>query len=784
MKINCLATVFFLLFAACSLFSQAPNIIWEHSYGGTKGDIAYKIKETPDKGFIIFGYSPSSDGDITENKGVSDYWVVKVDSNQNIEWQKTLGGSSYDYGRSGLIDYDGGVCIFGYSLSGDGDISAPLGANDFWLVKLNAEGDLIWERSYGGIGDEFGRSIILTEYGGYILAGASGFSDDHDVSGNHGSVDFWVVKLDASANIEWQKCYGGSEYDFAYSIEQTPDEGFIVAGKTESSDGDVSGYHGNVDYWVIKIDSIGNIEWEKAYGGTGYDVAYSVKNTIDGGFIIAGESDSNNGDVTGFHGGPTDFWVVKTDNSGNIEWQKTFGGTGGEEANVVIEVIDSGYLVAGYTGSNNMDVSGNHGGSDAWLVKISDIGELIWQKCLGGSLSEYAHDLIFTADNNIVLAGASSSSDGDVTENHGIADYWIVKLGFCTTHYYADADGDGFGDLLNDSVACNLPVGYVTDSTDCNDANNLIFPTAEDICNTVDDNCNGFIDEDAIFTAWYLDNDGDNFGDMFIDSISCFDLTGYVIDNTDCDDLNTEINPAAIEICNDIDDNCNFDIDEGLTITTFYIDADGDAFGNADIFINSCLEIIAGYVLDSTDCNDANNLIYPGAIEICDYLDNDCDGIVDDNLTLIHSFEDADEDNFGNINVDSLSCAIPDGFVEDDSDCDDTNPLIYPGADEILNGVDDNCNLLIDEGLGTDNILLSQITLYPNPTENILHLDYSGVELLMIEILNSDGQRMQTIGISSGENQIDIKNLAAGMYFLTLKTADNFSAIKFVKEVP
>ena len=298
----------------------------------------------------------------------------------------------------------------------------------------------------------------------------------------------------------------------------------------------------------------------------------------------------------------------------------------------------------------------------------------------------------------------------------------------------------------------------------------------------MDDNCNGEIDEDAIFLTWYFDNDGDDFGNILMDSISCYTIPGYVTDNSDCDDINALINPDAVELCNSLDDNCNGIIDEDLILYTLYVDADEDGFGDADIFIYSCLEIVVGYVSDSTDCDDSNNLIFPGAIEICDYVDNDCDGIIDDNLSYIHSYEDADADEFGNLNIDSLSCDLPDGFVEDNTDCDDTNPLIYPGAEEFLNGLDDNCNGSSDEGLHLNNILRSQINIYPNPASQILFIDYSGNENLFLEIINISGEIIFTDQLKQIINTIDISKFIAGVYVIKLTIENETTESVFVKE--
>ncbi|MCD6097265.1 T9SS type A sorting domain-containing protein [bacterium] len=174
----------------------------------------------------------------------------------------------------------------------------------------------------------------------------------------------------AQPTIQWQKCLGGSGYDYAYSIQQTDDGGFIVAGYSNSNDGDVSGNHGERDYWVVKLNSAGDLVWQKSLGGSSWDEAWSIQQTSDGGFIVAGYSESNDGDVSGHHGG-YDYWVVKLDSAGDIVWQKCLGGSYWDYAYSIQQTFDGGYIVAGESRSNNGDVSGNHGWGDYWVVKLS-----------------------------------------------------------------------------------------------------------------------------------------------------------------------------------------------------------------------------------------------------------------------------------------------------------------------------------------------------------------------------------------------------------------------------
>ena len=412
-----------------AIVSAQPSIVWQKCLGGSGYDRANSIQQTSDGGFIVAGVTKSNDGDVSGNHGGADFWVVKLNSSGDIVWQKCLGGSGYDVATSIQQTSDGGFIVTGVTKSNDGDVSAHHGStfySDYWVVKLNSFGDIVWHKCLGGSRGDIPYPIQQTSDGGFIVAGIAMYNNV-DVSGNHGNSDFWVVKLDSSGRIDWQKCYGGSDLDDAYSIQQTSDGGFIVAGATWSNDDDVSGNHGNYDYWVVKLNSAGNIEWQKCFGGSDRDIAYSIQQTSDGGFIVAGMTESNNGDVSGKHGS-WDYWVVKLDSSGDIVWQKCLGGSNRDGALSIQQTSDGGFIVAGMTESNDGDVSGNHGRMDYWVVKLDSSGDIVWQKCLGGSNGDVALSIQQMSDGGFIVAGGTSSNDGDVSGNYGNSDFWVVKL--------------------------------------------------------------------------------------------------------------------------------------------------------------------------------------------------------------------------------------------------------------------------------------------------------------------------------------------------------------------
>lgn len=407
--------------------AQAPAIQWQKSFGGTSGDLAQSIQLTVDGGYIIAGISTSIGGDVTGNHGGADYWVVKLDAIGTIQWQKSFGGLVQDYGISIQTTSDGGYVLAGASESNNGDATVNHGALDYWVVKLDAIGNIQWQKSFGGSGSDYGTYIQTASDGGYIVGGVSN-STGGDVTGNHNSTDSWILKLDTIGNIQWQKSLGGLGDDSVNSIQNTADGGYIVAGDSNSIDGDITGNHGGFDYWVVKLDATGNIQWQKSLGGSGNDYGTSIQITVDGGYIIAGDSNSTNGDVTGNHGAE-DYWVVKIDSAGTIQWQKSFGGLALDKAQSIITTPDDGYIVAGYSSSSDGDVAVNQGWYDYWLIKLDAIGTIQWQKSMGGSSIDRAQSIQFTSDVGYIIAGHTYSNNGDVSGNHGNYDFWIVKLG-------------------------------------------------------------------------------------------------------------------------------------------------------------------------------------------------------------------------------------------------------------------------------------------------------------------------------------------------------------------
>jgi hypothetical protein len=289
---------------------------------------------------------------------------------------------------------------------------------------------ITWSKTYGGPGTDVCYDITPTADGGTIMCGTITASGG-DITATKGQDDAWVVKTNSSGVIEWQKTIGGSLNDLLHRIIQTTDGGYIAVGDSYSNDLDVSGHHGSslsTDIWVVKLSSTGAIEWQKSLGGSSGDIGRDIIATSGGGYIIAGAAASTDGDVTGNHGSSDDGWVVKLTNTGSIDWQKCYGGTNSDYLKSIVQTSD-GYVIGGMSHSADGDLTGitTYGYMDYWVTKVNNTGVQQWTKCFGGSQDEILNGLCVTIDGGFVMTGMAFSTDGQLAGAMGGSNAWVVK---------------------------------------------------------------------------------------------------------------------------------------------------------------------------------------------------------------------------------------------------------------------------------------------------------------------------------------------------------------------
>ena len=445
----------FTTFCSFDLIAQAPPVLdWQKCIGGNGLDLPNKIIHSNDGGFIIAGSTTSSNGDVTSNRGGWDIWVIKTNSSGVIQWQKTFGGSAYDV-ASGIVQLaNNDIVVAGSTSSNNGTFSGNHGRTDFCLLRLSQTGNLIWQRTYGGSADDFCYSLDLTSDGGFVLAGSS-LSTNGNVTGNHGGTDFWIVKTDSLGILSWQKSFGGSRAEDCRSIKATSDGGYIASGYTNSIDGQATGSHGGSDFWVVKLDVYGILQWEKCLGGTLNDFSTTALPTVSGNYMIAGYSNSTDGDITS-NRGSSDYWVVVLDSSnGNLISQYSYGGSNSDIAYDLVATADGGYILAGGSLSYDYDVTGNHGGEDFWITKTDAAGNIVWEKSYGGRNSDRPASIIQNGDGGFSVVGYTYSNSNDVSGFHGGIDIWFLKLSCLTP----------FSDFLLPSQICIHSVVNITNES-------------------------------------------------------------------------------------------------------------------------------------------------------------------------------------------------------------------------------------------------------------------------------------------------------------------------------
>jgi len=355
---------------------------WQKTFGGKEYDQANYVQQTADGGYIVAGWSYSFDS------GGYDAYILKLNSKGEVEWQKAFGGESSDGANSIQQTKDGGYIVAGWTNS------FGSGGYDTYILKLNSKGEVEWQKTFGGVDDDVAESIQQTKDGGYIVAGWTS-------SSGSGGADVYILKLNSKGEVEWEKTFGGKYSDVANSIQQKKDGGYIVAGWSNSFG---SGWQ---DVYILKLDSKGDLEWEKTFGGEGSDVANSIQQTTEGGYIVAGWTDS-------FGSGGKDIYILKLNSKGEAEWQKTFGGEYSDEANSIQQTTEGGYIVAGWT------VSLGSGGKNVCILKLNSKGEAEWQKTFGGEYGDGSSSVQQTTDGGYIVAGWTYSSDSQ--------DVYILKL--------------------------------------------------------------------------------------------------------------------------------------------------------------------------------------------------------------------------------------------------------------------------------------------------------------------------------------------------------------------
>ncbi|MGA1545195.1 MAG: hypothetical protein ACO388_10270 [Saprospiraceae bacterium] len=405
-------------------------------YGGNSAESAKNLRQTSDGGYVIIGETFSGvSGDISQpNKGYSDIWILKLNADGSKAWDKSLGGSSFDFGYDIYPTPDRGYIVVGGIFGNDTDATDTIyGAQDIWIFKLNDDGSIAWDKTFGGSLFDAISSIQTTSDGGYVAVGTSNSANGNIYDSNKGGADLVVIKLNADGSKAWNKTYGGSGSEQGISIQTTSDNGYIIVGFTESDNIDIEdGNNGGKDVWVLKLNADGSKDWDKTFGGSGDDLANSVQTTSDNGYIITGYTKSNNFDVEDGNNGDKDIWVLKLNADGSKAWDKTFGGSGEDQANSIQTTSDNGYIVTGYTSSDSMDIEdGNNGTIDVWVLKLNADGSKAWDKTFGGTQVETGWSIQKTFHGGYILLATTTSSggDGDIKdENNGNYDVWVIKL--------------------------------------------------------------------------------------------------------------------------------------------------------------------------------------------------------------------------------------------------------------------------------------------------------------------------------------------------------------------
>ena len=454
-----------------------PRTQWDRSYGGSASEFLGALIATSDGGFVAAGNSSSLNGDRQSPAyGYSDAWVVRLNSGGDLLWERSFGGSGYDSAGTVAPTDDGGFIVGASSTSNnDGNKTSPgFGGTDYWLIRLDGDGNKLWEKSFGGGGFDDLRTVLPTADGGFLLAGTSnsrigGTKTSTNFGGSLPAYDFWIIRTDSSGNKLWERSYGGADSDYLGSAVATADGGFLLGG-TSYSDADgikTTAQFGFADYWVVRIDANGEIVWQASFGGQSTDSLESIARASGDGFLIGGVSYSSDGldKISPYFGGG-DYWVVRLNAQGDRLWEASFGGGNYELFVSIQELAGGGFVLGGdsYSMPGGNKTSVGRGANDYWVVRLNASGQKIWEQSYGALGEESFGSVIQTSDGGFAFGGYSSSRprSGKTAPLLGATDLWIVRIAAETP---GDCDGDG---VLDASDQCpDTPFGRPVNAAGC-----------------------------------------------------------------------------------------------------------------------------------------------------------------------------------------------------------------------------------------------------------------------------------------------------------------------------
>ena len=403
--------------------------------GGSNEDVAREIIQLRKGGLAVVGSTKSTDGDFSERTSNDwDLFLIKFSLNGEILWKKTYGGSGDDFGFSVVETPEGGFVLLGYSNSQDGDVPPTKGYHDNWIIKIDADGAVVWKKSFGYSGHDHSYNLIATQDGGYFFNGfldvtaSNGMGNDKKSSSasRHGVGEFWCHKLDANGNIQWRRYFGGTNNDRSYDAIQTRDGNFLVVGTSESDDVDVKNPKGNYDVWVVMVSASGEMLWENSYGGSLVDEASKVIQDSYGHFRIIGNTHSSDQDIT-HSKGESDAWQITLDPSGRLVGSYNFGGSEFDRGTAMREWQWGSFFLTGYSRSSDGDFENNNGENDIFLMYFPSNGTAKKTMTLGAEGQDFAHDLLVQTDGSVFLVGQSFSKNPPFEKNKGNGDILMAR---------------------------------------------------------------------------------------------------------------------------------------------------------------------------------------------------------------------------------------------------------------------------------------------------------------------------------------------------------------------